>query len=53
LQTSKAISDEISGLVTNDILIEASKAISKEFPINFIIETDFAIKPPKIDEWID
>jgi hypothetical protein len=53
LQISKAIFDEISGLITNGILIEASKKISKKFPIKFIIETDFAIKPPKTDEWID
>ena len=51
LSVSKAISDEISGWMTNGISTEASKAISKEFPIEFI-DTDFAIKPPKLDGWI-
>jgi hypothetical protein len=48
---SKVISDEISGWMTSGISTEASKAISKEFPIEFI-DTDFAIKPPKLDGWI-
>ncbi|EFX73343.1 hypothetical protein DAPPUDRAFT_253166 [Daphnia pulex] len=37
--------------MTSGISTEASKAISKEFPIEFI-DTDFAIKPPKLDGWI-
>ncbi|KAK4004242.1 hypothetical protein OUZ56_005984 [Daphnia magna] len=51
LAVSKAISDEISCWVTNGISTEAFKAISKEFPLEYV-DTEFAIKPPKLDGWI-
>lgn len=51
LAVSKVISDEISGWMTKGISIEASKAISKKFPVEYG-DTEFLIKPPKLDGWI-
>ncbi|KZS20377.1 Uncharacterized protein APZ42_012957 [Daphnia magna] len=37
--------------MTNGISTEASKAISKEFPLEYV-DPEFAIKPPILDGWI-
>ncbi|KAI9557168.1 hypothetical protein GHT06_016975 [Daphnia sinensis] len=37
--------------MTNGISTEASKAISKEFPVEYA-DMEFSIKPHKLDGWI-
>lgn len=51
LSVSKDISEEISSLMTNGISTDTSKAISGEFPLEFV-DAEFSLKPPKLDGWI-
>lgn len=45
LSVSKDISEEISSLMTNGISTDTSKAISGEFPLEFV-DAEFSLKPP-------
>ncbi|EFX66181.1 hypothetical protein DAPPUDRAFT_116643 [Daphnia pulex] len=51
LSVSKDISEEISSLMTKGISTDTSKAISGEFPLEFV-DAEFSLKPPKLDGWI-
>ncbi|EFX68481.1 hypothetical protein DAPPUDRAFT_114507 [Daphnia pulex] len=51
LSVPKSISDEILLFMTSGISTDSSKAISKEFCLDYVDE-DFSLKPPKLDGWI-
>jgi hypothetical protein len=48
---SKDISEEISSLMTSGTSTDTSKAISREFPLEFV-DAEFSLKPPKQEGWI-
>lgn len=47
----QTISEMISGWMTCGISTDASRAISKEFALEFA-DTEFSLKPPKLDGWM-
>ncbi len=51
LSVPNSISDEILLFMTSGISIDSSKAISKEFCLDYV-DSDFLLKPPKLDGWI-
>ena len=51
LSVSLNISEEVTSWMTEGIPTETSKAISKEFPLEFV-DAEFSLKPLKLDGWI-
>ena len=48
---SKSVRAELSGWLTEGILTDKSKDISKAHPLEFE-EEKFSLKPPKLDSWV-
>ncbi len=51
LSVSLNISEEVTSWMTKGIPTETSKAISKQFLLEFV-DAEFSLKPPKLDGWI-